>query len=435
MKKIVLISTEIITCFLLSIGTCATVKYNDDELPASGIAVDLDDGTEYRSDDAVSDNVVDLLFQENMTDNQAVNSVIVYGLMNDSSTVAQMLAGPFSQGIEVSSRYNHELSALEQRKAELDPENFSNLVIAQVNNYVNVRSTPSEEGEVVGKLYDDSVGNFIEEENGWYLIESGSVRGYVKKDFCVTGDEAIELVKTVGTRMAKVNTTTLKVRGDASTDSEVLGLVPIDDDLVVVEELDDWVKVSVEEGEGYVSKEYVALRTDFVEAESKAEEEARLEKERQAQREAQAAAQRARENNVTQTDIASNNSDKNYTPPNFSGNSMGTEVAKYACQFVGNPYVYGGSSLTHGTDCSGFVMSVYNAFGVSLPHSSTADRTQGYAVEGGMANAQPGDILCYSGHVAIYIGNGQIVHASTSRTGIIISNANYRNVLAVRRIF
>ena len=114
---------------------------------------------------------------------------------------------------------------------------------------------------------------------------------------------------------------------------------------------------------------------------------------------------------------------------------MGVSVAQYACQFVGNPYVYGGSSLTNGTDCSGFVMSVYAAFGVSLPHSSTADRSRGYAVEGGVANAQPGDIICYSGHVGIYIGNGQIVHASNERTGIIISNVSYRSVLAVRRIF
>ena len=116
------------------------------------------------------------------------------------------------------------------------------------------------------------------------------------------------------------------------------------------------------------------------------------------------------------------------------GSEMGQEVANYALQFVGNPYVYGGSSLTNGTDCSGFVMSVYANFGVSLPHSSTSDRSQGAAVDG-LANAQPGDIVCYSGHVALYIGNNQIVHASTSKTGIIVSQADYKSVLAVRRIF
>ena len=109
-------------------------------------------------------------------------------------------------------------------------------------------------------------------------------------------------------------------------------------------------------------------------------------------------------------------------------------VAEFACQFVGNPYVYGGSSLTNGADCSGFVMSVYENFGVSLPHSSTADRKQGAAVSG-LEDAQPGDLICYSGHVAIYIGNGQIVHASNAKTGIIISNATYKKILAIRRIF
>ena len=117
------------------------------------------------------------------------------------------------------------------------------------------------------------------------------------------------------------------------------------------------------------------------------------------------------------------------------GSEYGNAVANYALQFVGNPYVYGGSSLTNGTDCSGFVMSVYSNFGISLPHSSSADRKVGYEVEGGLANAQPGDLICYSGHVALYIGNGQIVHASTAKTGIIVSNAGYRQTLAVRRIF
>ena len=106
----------------------------------------------------------------------------------------------------------------------------------------------------------------------------------------------------------------------------------------------------------------------------------------------------------------------------------------YATQFVGNPYVWGGTSLTNGADCSGFVQSVYANFGISLPHSSGAQRGCGYDV-GGLANAQPGDLVCYSGHVGLYIGGGQIVHASTAATGIKVSNADYRSVLAVRRIF
>ena len=117
-----------------------------------------------------------------------------------------------------------------------------------------------------------------------------------------------------------------------------------------------------------------------------------------------------------------------------SGSSSGNAVASFASQFVGNPYVYGGTSLTNGADCSGFVMSVYANFGVSLPHSSSAMRGVGYEVS--LADAQPGDIICYSGHVAIYCGNNTIVHASTAATGIkYTSPANYRNVICVRRIF
>lgn len=320
-----------------------------------------------------------------------------------------------------------------------EEQDFRGLVIAQVNNYVNVRSIPSEEGEIVGKLYDKSVGEYIEEKDGWYKIVSGKCEGYVKAEYCVTGEEAQALAKKVGTTYAVVNTTTLKVRQEAGTDSAVLGLVPIEEELVVKEELDGWVKIEIEEGDGYVSREYVNLRTDFVHAESKAEEEARLAeeaREREAARAAARAAESQRAQNAVQKQEQSQAaiaSAQNLVA-STAGSEIGKAVADFAVQFVGNPYVYGGTSLTNGTDCSGFTMSVYQNFGVSLPHSSSAQRSRGYDV-GGLANAQPGDLICYSGHVALYIGNGQIVHASTAKTGIKISNATYRNILAVRRIF
>ncbi len=314
---------------------------------------------------------------------------------------------------------------------------FRNLVIAQVNNYVNIRSIPSVEGEIVGKLYNNSVGTYVGEEDGWYLINSGSVTGYVKGEYCVTGEDAVEIAKQVGKRIATVTTQTLFIRREPTTESDKLGMLPEAEELLVLEEADGWVKVDIEGGTGWVCGDYVALHSEFVQAESREEEEARLAKEEEERRRAReaAAAQQREQQAARAAEQARNNAAAQAAAVSVGeGSEMGAAVAEYALQFVGNPYVYGGSSLTEGTDCSGFVMSVYANFGVSLPHSSAADRAQGYGIDG-LENAQPGDLICYSGHVALYIGNGQIVHASNAETGIIVSNAGYRSILAIRRIF
>lgn len=330
---------------------------------------------------------------------------------------------------------NLEELAEEETAAPTEEDIFRNLVIAQVNNYVNVRSLPSEEGEILGKLYNDSVGTFLAEENGWYQITSGNVTGYVKAEYCVTGEAAVEIARQVGKRFATVTTTTLFVRTEPSLEASRMSMVPEGDQLLVLDEVEGWVQVDVEEGVGWISTEYATLHSEFVQAESREEEEARLAKEAEERRKAREAAEAARAAQM-QAEGATQNvtQDTGNYVVSGGGSEMGNAVAEYALQFVGNPYVYGGTSLTNGADCSGFVMSVYANFGVSLPHSSASDRSQGYAV-GSLSEAQPGDLICYSGHVALYIGDGQIVHASNSKTGIIVSNAGYRKILAIRRIF
>lgn len=331
------------------------------------------------------------------------------------------------------------------------------LVIATVDNYLNIRSEANLEGEVIGKLYNHSVGTLTEEaEDGWYRIESGSVDGYVKAEYVLRGEEGKELAEEVGERLAKVNTTTLRVRREPSTESDIVGLVPDGDILDVVEEVEGWAKVSVEEGEGYISTDYAEVYTENTVAESKEEEEARLWKEAEERRIAEEAAaqewarQQAEEAARRQASVSSgstqsssgNTSSASAGGSQSSGNSgstqaagsgLGSQIANYALQFVGNPYVYGGTSLTNGADCSGFVMSVYQNFGISLPRTSGEQGQCGWDV-GGLGNAKAGDLVWYSGHIGIYIGNGQIVHASSPSTGIKVSNANYRTILSVRRI-
>ena len=324
-------------------------------------------------------------------------------------------------------------------EAETVKSAYADVAIAKVQDYVNVRAENNEDSEVLGKLYNNSAATVLETtDDGWYKISSGSVTGYVKSEYVVVGDDAT--VKSAGRRVATVNTETLKVRTSADENSEVLGLVAGEDDLTVIDEsADGWVGVSTEDGTGYVSSDYVSLDTEFTYAESKEEEAARLAKEeadRKAAAEA-AAKEEAKKNAASESNKSSkasneskkseaveetadeessssdSSSEESYSAPSGSN---GQAVVDYACQFVGNPYVYGGSSLTNGTDCSGFVMSVYAQFGISLPHSSSALRSVGYGVS--VDDMQPGDIICYSGHVAIYCGGNTIVHASNPSTGI-----------------
>ncbi len=354
------------------------------------------------------------------TDTETVAANSYSTLSGVSLTVANILSDASAQ--QSSSVAANETNVVEESE-------YAGIAIAQVDNYVNIRDKAGEDGEVVGKLYNNSAATVHAAEGDWYQITSGNCSGYVKQEFVVVGNE--ELAKSVSTRLATVTTQTLYVREEATTDSAVLGMVPEGDDLVVVDESmadTGWVKVSLQDYEGYVSLEFVSLSTKYVVAESKEEEAARLAKE-EAERKAAAAAAAAASRRSSSY-AASGASSASYAAPSGAG---GSAVVNYACQFVGNPYVYGGSSLTSGADCSGFVMSVYAAFGVGLPHSSSGMRGVGYGVD--PSQMQAGDIVCYSGHVGIYTGNGTIVNALNSRSGITYTNVNYSPILAVRRIY
>lgn len=351
-------------------------------LPSGGISVALTDG-------------VPLDDMQNSTENSNVE-------------IATMI-----EPLEVETCEEPVLAVVETADEELE-----NVVVAKVKDYVKVRSEASERSAVIGKFYENAVGLILSEEDGWYQIQSGNVIGYVKKEYCITGKEAQALASKLGNRMAQVLCERLVVRYGASEDAEIMGMVAMGDALIVTGETEGWVRVDVEEGFGWISKDYVRVYTDYIRAETTEEEQKRLEKEAEDREKARIAAAKMAIFTVEKTDET----------------EMGIAVAKYAIQFIGNPYVWGGESLTEGVDCSGFIMKVYEHFGVELPHSSAAHRSAGYAVKG-LENALPGDLICYSGHVALYIGDGQIVHASSEKTGIKVSKADYRQILAIRRIF
>ncbi len=183
-------------------------------------------------------------------------------------------------------------------------------------------------------------------------------------------------------------------------------------------------------------KEEERKRKEEEERKRKEEEQRKKKEEEEAKKNNSSISNSSDNNTVNDSAVAKEVSAKSTagkeTVASAKGSAKGKEVANYACGFVGNPYVAGGTSLTKGADCSGFTQSVYKAFGYSLPRNSTSQRSVGKEVS--YAEAEPGDIICYPGHVAIYIGNGKIVHASSAKTGIKISNALYRDILCVRRV-
>ena len=291
---------------------------------------------------------------------------------------------------------------------------FEGKCLAYVEEAVNVRQEPDENSERVGSLPVNGIALVVEKGENWTKIESGITEGYVRNDFLLFGDAAGAYAEETCPKVAKVNTVTLNVRSEQDEAADCLTQIPEGESYEVIptdDEIDGWTYIKVDSDiEGYVSSEYVEISYGFSHAISVAEEE-----EIRKQKEAEEAARYAE---MTST--------------------KRQEVVNYALQFLGNPYVYGGTSLTNGTDCSGFTMSVYAHFGYGIP------RTAGAQMDGlssvSLDSIQPGDLLFYRGsdgsigHVTMYIGGGQVVHASSSTTGIIISSVGYRTPCAAARV-
>ncbi|EEP27653.1 C40 family peptidase [Shuttleworthella satelles] len=318
---------------------------------------------------------------------------------------------------------------------------YSKVGIAHTDSVINVRESADDNARLVGYLYNNNAMTVDAEENGWLHISSGDVNGYVKADGITVGDE--QTCKNAQTTDVKVRENGLRLRADASLDADILSGFAKDTVVTGIDlskQADGWIKVRAsvdgKDTEGFVSNDYVDVDTHYnygetVEAavtRQKAEQEA-------AQKAAEAASRKTsvrRGTSQRTTTAASSSQAQTSVSSESEASASGAAVVAYAAQFVGNPYVWGGTSLTSGADCSGFVLSVYKHFGISLPHSSSADRSVGRAVS--TSDMQVGDIVCYSGHVGIYAGGGKIINALNPSKGITYINANYAPILAVRRV-
>lgn len=273
---------------------------------------------------------------------------------------------------------------------------YTNLGMSVISSgNLNIRQEASTDSEVVGILTNHNACELLEDAGDWYKVTSGKVTGYVNKQYLVTGDEAESIAEQEIKTVATVNTETLNVRAEKSTEAAVLSQVGNSEAFTVNSVADGWVEISVDDSVGYISQDYVTLAQALPTAKT-----------------------------IEQVKYGDGVSD------------VRASVVSYALQFVGNRYVWGGTSLEKGVDCSGFTMRILGKYGISLPHSSRAQPSYGTKISA--SEAKPGDLFFYGSgrsisHVAIYIGNGQIVHASNKRDGIKVSNAYYRNPICVAR--
>ena len=320
---------------------------------------------------------------------------------------------------------------------------FEGKCLTTVTDEVNIRATASADGELVGTLGANGIALVKEKGDTWTKVASGSCEGYIKNDFLVYGDDAGAYAEEHCSKLATVTTETLNVRAEADADSECLTMIPGGESYSVIGQADGWTEVKVDdETAGYVSSDYVEISYNTVKAISVEEAEAARAAEEEELRRQQEEQQKQQEEEQQATETPTEASTETPTEapsedPVPSSGSTGVDLANYALQFVGNPYVYGGTSLTNGADCSGFTLSVYAHFGISLPHSATAQSY--YGTEVSLSELEPGDLLFYGtdgdiGHVGIYTGGGMIVHASTEATGIKTSVYNYRTPIKAVRL-
>lgn len=286
---------------------------------------------------------------------------------------------------------------------------YDHLGVSLASDYINVRSSPKEDGinNIVGKFPGYAGCNILGEEDGWYKIQSGPVTGYVRKDLIATGDTAQNLAVQHAQVMAIVNTESLNVRSEASTDSKAWTAVTSGQRYNVLNQLDGWVQLELDAGDDDGEDQGAFVST--------------------------------RDSNVT-VQYALQEAIEYYPAVEAANAAMAfrNKIVNFACQFVGNRYVWGGTSLTHGCDCSGFTQSVLKNFGISVPRVSRDQARTGSKVTS--ANMRPGDLIFYANrsgtinHVGMYIGNGQVVNAASTRSGIRIYRWNYRTPVAIRNV-
>ncbi|MCI8881789.1 MAG: SH3 domain-containing protein [Lachnospiraceae bacterium] len=313
-----------------------------------------------------------------------------------STVLNESLTGDGEVGAGVTAMLNQSLTmeAAPQEPATIC--GYTNLGIAQVENHLNIREGAGEEYDLVGKLPVDAGCEILSDEGEWFQIRSGKVTGYVKGEFLLTGQDAANRANEVKSIVATSVTQTLNARVEPNTDCSIWTMIAEGEELQLLEDQGEWLKVDVDGDECYVAREFVELSEQLQKA-------------------------------MTMTEIRYGE----------GISDVRVDMVQYACQFVGNRYVWGGTSLTNGVDCSGFTMRIYEKYGISLPHSSRAQ--SGYGTKINSSEAKPGDLFFYGNggginHVAMYIGNGQVVHASSARTGIKISNAFYRSPICVTRL-